>query len=77
MNLLKQLNDQLLEQQLQEQFDQQTIQDDIAKIVDFYKDSDIDINQLRDVIGDELEQLEYDPEQVEQLLPQILAQLTR
>lgn len=76
MDLLKQLNDRVIDQQLHEQFDQQTVDSDVAKIVSFYKGKDMQPDQLANAIGDELEQLEYDPQQIEQLLPKIIQLIT-
>ena len=50
---------------------------DISRLVAHWKKegADMEMQDLRDAIGDDLEQLEYSPEQVEKLLPGIIAKV--
>ena len=50
---------------------------DIARLVAHWKKegADMEMQDLRDAIGDDLEQLEYSPEQIEKLLPGIVAKV--
>lgn len=55
-------------------------QAEMKKIANHYKKlngASMSDDVLRDNIGDELEQLEYSPEEVEKMVPQIVAMIKR
>lgn len=50
------------------------VDDELQRIADYWKSAGdaLSDDELRDAVGNDLEQLEYSPEEVEQYLPQVL-----
>jgi len=67
MGLLKEVNDMANAQQPE-------AQEELQRIAEYWIENGHDMSEekLRDAVADDLEQLDYAPEQVEQMLPQIL-----
>lgn len=55
------------------------VDDELQRIADYWKSAGdaLSDDELRDAVGNDLEQLEYSPEEVEQYLPQVLQMIGR
>ena len=76
MSILKDINNAAENKMLEEAFNKQQL-DDMRKLVGQYKKMGFSFEKIHDMAGDDLEMLEYSPDDINVMIPEILKMFKR